>query len=123
MGTAVQMPSTAMSSFPAVEDSVARPVAGRFFRLRLREDTREQGATRPTCYLDDGARASRASRGSRRTPSSKTSSKCHKRDGDGEENGETGVVEWRLVGDALRGSVDAFVTTTLFTMNLITGVW
>jgi len=106
-------------SSPAVEGSLRQVAAD---VCALREDTRSKAPYAPDVRFDDGARVFQGVEGfethtfikdvvgNARAAVTRMAM----------ENGETGVVEWRLVGDAPGGSVDVFVTTTL-TMNLITG--
>ena len=106
-------------SSPAVEGSLRQVAAD---VCALREDTRSKAPYAPDVRFDDGARVFEGVEGfethtfikdvvgNARAAVTRMAM----------ENGETGVVEWRLVGDAPGGSVDVFVTTTL-TMNLITG--
>ena len=106
-------------SSPAVEGSLRQIAAD---VCALREDKRSTAPYAPDVRFDDGARVFQGVQG--------FETHTFVRDVVGNaaaavtrmamEDGETGVVEWRLVGDAPGGAVDVSVRATL-TMNLITG--
>ena len=106
-------------SSPAVEGSLRQVAAD---VCALREDTRSTAPYAPDVCFDDGARVFEGVEGFQTHTFVKdvvgnaraAVTRMAMRDG------ETGEIEWLLVGDAPGGAVDVSVRTTL-TMNLITG--
>ena len=106
-------------SSPAVEGSLRQIAAD---VCALREDKRSKAPYAPDVRFDDGARAFQGVEGfethtfirdvvgNARAAVTEMSMR----------NGETAIIEWRLIGDAPGGVCDVSVRTTL-TMNLITG--